>query len=175
LTLAGHRLVPGSLVSARRLWQAPVSSCRSTGGNCADVYPRRSDESVHRGPGRLHGLWQARLPVTRRHPHLPTQLTIEDAWFWKNDTLGAGWFIFLADGMSFPDPVRESRLLDVFLASLRARLPRGTTTLSSGFVWVAGDTRTPLTMSVVRLDVIGVRGRRQNATTVRSTQTFSFQ
>jgi hypothetical protein len=107
--------------------------------------------------------------------HLPTQLTIEDAWFWKNDTLGAGWFIFLADGMSFPDPVRESRLLDVFLASLRARLPRGTTTLSSGFVWVAGDTRTPLTMSVVRLDVIGVRGRRQNATTVRSTQTFSFQ
>ncbi|HEX5164038.1 MAG TPA: hypothetical protein VFV93_01480, partial [Thermomicrobiales bacterium] len=110
-------------------------------------------------------------------PHLPTQLTIEESWYWKNNTLGAGWYIFIAPGVAFPNPKSESQLLSQFVTEMRKSLPSVPAQQSSGFAWVVGDPQQPTAMSVVRLDMVGTGNRNSgnNPSTSRYDQTFTFK
>ena len=107
--------------------------------------------------------------------HIPKQMTLQEAWHWQNSTLGSGWFIFTPPGTSFPDPIRETLLIDQFVSALRTRLPRGSSSPVSGFAWLTGDPRVPSSISLMRLDVVGTNNSRTNAKTIGSNQSYFYE
>lgn len=115
--------------------------------------------------------------LPEKTPHLPAQLTLEDSWYWKHQTLGAGWYIFIDQGQTFPDSGTEAQLLDQFIAELRKRLPGVAPKQSSGFAWIVGYVRQPADMSLVRLDLQGTGNKNSglNPATPTYEQTFTFQ
>jgi len=120
-----------------------------------------------------HGSLGFLLP--RNIPHLPAQMTIEDAWYFRNNTLGAGWFIFTPPGQTFP--TGSPQLLDLFISELRTRLPGVPTAPTSGIVWVSGRLQDPAGMTVTRIDAIGAGSRNsgRNAVLPNYEQTYTFR